>query len=223
MRFVRELRGRGDSGLAREYLEKLAQTAPPELKKELPLEFALTNMEAAALEPDSGKRMALYAQARADFRKFLQDNPKHPREAEARLDIARATTLEGKTQLSRALLEEDLPARIAEGLKARGTLTEAFNQLKQLPANPQTELAMGLNVFDQAETYLNTGSDKELLERGKRVEEARKILEKLAQGDPNDRITWQARAWVGRCVHELGEPKKARDLYTDITSATGPA
>ena len=223
MRFVRELRSRGYSDLAREYLQKLAQKAPPELKKELPLEIALTNLEAANEEPDSAKRLTLYAQARAECEKFLKDNPGHPRTAEARLEIARATTLQGKTQLSRALLDEDLPTRVAEGLKARATLVEAFNQLKQLPSTPETELAKGLNLFDQAQTFLNTGSDKELLERGKKVQEAQKVLEKVAGGEVSDPFTWQARAWVARCIQELGEPKKARDRYLEITDTTSPA
>jgi hypothetical protein len=223
LRFVRELRSRGYSDLAREYLDKLAKNAPPALQKELPLEKALTDMEAAADEPDSGKRMSLYVRARADFQKFLSDNPNHPRAAEARLDIAHATTLQGKAQLSRALLEEDLRSRIAEGLKARATLLEAYNLLKQLPSTPQTQLAMGLNLIDQAQTYLNTGSDQEMAERGKPVQAAQKILEKLAQGSANDKITWLARVWAARCVQELGEPKKARDKYLEITSATGPA
>jgi hypothetical protein len=223
MRFVRELRSRGYSDLAREYLQKLAQKAPPELKKELPLEIALTNLDAANDEPDSAKRLTLYAQARAECEKFLKDNPGHARTAEARLEIARATTLQGKTQLSRALLEEDLPTRVAEGLKARATLVEAFNQLKQLPSTPETELARGLNLFDQAQTFLNTGSDKELLERGKKVQEAQKVLEKVADGAVTDPFTWQARAWVARCIQELGEPKKARDRYLEITDNTSPS
>ena len=115
LRFVHELRARGYSDLAREYLERLSKTASPELKRELPLEMALTNMEAANDEPDSGKRLALYAQARDDLQKFLADNPNHPRAADARFEIARATTLQGKTQLSRALLDGDLHARVADG------------------------------------------------------------------------------------------------------------
>lgn len=223
MRFIRELRTHGYSDLAREYLEKLSKTAPPELKKELPLEIALTNMEAAGDEPDSNKRLALYAQARADFEKFLKDNPKHPRADEARFDIAHATTLQGKTQLSRALLEDDIKARVAEGLKARATLAEAFKQLKALPSTAQSELAMGLNLIDQAQTFLNTGSDTEMVARAKPVQEAQKLLEKLAQGSGDDKITWTARAWVGKCIHELGEPKKALEKYLEITSTPGQA
>jgi hypothetical protein len=223
MRFVRELRARGYNDLARDYLQKLAKTAPPELKRELPLEIARTNMDAAAEEPDSGKRLALYAQARADFQKFLADNPMSPRAPEARLAIAQATTLQGKTQLSKALLQEDVHARVADGLKARAVLVDAANQLKQLPSTPQTELALGLNLFDQAQTFLNTGKDQELIDRGKKVQEAQKVLDKLAQGDPKEAVTWQARAWAGRCFHELGEPKKARARYNEIMDATGPA
>src|SRR6185437_1735942 len=223
LQFIRDLRGRGYSDLARQYLDKLAKTAPPALKKELELEIALTNMEAANDEPDSGKRLTLYAQARTAFQAFLKNNPGHPRAAEAQLDIAHATTLQGKTQLSRALMDADKKSRIAEGIKARGTLVEAFNQLKKLQATPETELAMGLNLLDQAQTYLNEENLQESLKRSEPVEAARKILEKLAAGEPNQKITWQARAWVGRCIQELGKPKDARDKYLEITSSTGSA
>src|SRR5262249_57402887 len=120
----------------RQYLEKLVKTAPPALQKELALEIASTKMEEASNEPDSGKRIALYTKARADFQTFLQANPNHPRAAEARFAIARATTLQGKTELNRAQLEGDKQTRIAEGLKARATLPHAFNQLKQMPLTP---------------------------------------------------------------------------------------
>jgi hypothetical protein len=223
LEFIRDLRGRGYSDLARQYLDKLVKTAPPALKKELELEIALTNMEAANDEPDSGKRLTLYAQARTAFQTFLKNNPRHPRATEAQLDIARATTLQGKTQLSRALLNEDKKARIAEGVKARATLVEAFNLLKKLPSTPETELAMALNLIDQSETYLNEGNVQESLNRSKPVEAARKILEKLASGEPSQKITWQARAWVGRCIHLLGEPEKAREKLNEITSSTGSA
>ncbi|HEY7315197.1 MAG TPA: hypothetical protein VH643_38045 [Gemmataceae bacterium] len=222
MQFIRELRSHGYSDLAREYLKKLAQNAPPELKKELSLEKALTNLEAANEEPDSGKRITLYAEARAEFQQFLKDNPNHPRAGEARFDIARATGLQGKTQTNRALLEPDKKTRIADGLKARATLNDAFNQLKQLTPSPQTELAMALNLLDQADTYLNTDSDAELAARGKPVLAAQKILEKLAQGDPNDKISWKARAWVGQCLYRLDDPK-ATDKLIEVTGATGSA
>jgi hypothetical protein len=224
LQFVRELRNRGENDLAREYLERMVKSAPAALRKELSLEQALTEMEAANDEPDSVKRIARYGQAREKFQQFLQANAKHPRAAEARFDIARATTLQGKAQLSRALLEDDLALRVAEGAKARATLVEAFNQLKLLPSTPQTELAMALNLLDQSDTFLNTGSEKDTQESGKRIQQAREILDKLvAQGDPASKITWQARAWAGRCLEMLDDPHKALDKYRTIMEATGPA
>jgi hypothetical protein len=223
LQFVRELRSHGYTDLAREYLERLAKSAPPQLKKELPLERALTEMEAANDEPDSGKRIALYAQARTQFESYLKANSQHTRAGEARFEIARATTLQGKAQLSRAMLEEDLATRVAEGKKARATLVTAHNQLKQLPSSPQIDLAMALNLLDQSETYLNSGSDKDLTESIKPIQDARKTLEKLAEGDSTNKITWQARAWVGRCIEKLDEPRKAVEKYYSITEATGPA
>jgi hypothetical protein len=223
LQFVRELRSRGYNDLAREYLDKLAKNASTALKKELPLERALTEMEAATDEPDSIKRIALYAQAREQFQQFLRANPNHPRAADTQFDIARATTLQGKTQLSRAMLEDDPTVRTAEGAKARATLVAAFNQLKQLPQTPQTELAMALNLLDQSDTFLNAGSDTETRESGRRIQEARQILDKLAQGDQASKITWQARAWKGRCEEMLDDPKKAISLLDAVTAEAGPA
>jgi hypothetical protein len=130
--------------------------------------------------------------------------------------------LQGKTQTNRAQLEPDKQTRIAEGLKARTTLTDAFNQLKKLPSTPQTELAMALNLLDQADTYLNTESDAELAARSKPVQAAQQMLEKLAEGDPSTKITWTARTWVGRCLDRLDDPKKAVEKYIQVTGATGP-
>jgi hypothetical protein len=223
LQFVRELRSRGYNDLAREYLDKLTKNAPAALKKELPLERALTEMEAARDEPDSNKRIALYAQAREQFQQFLRANPNHPRAAETKLDIARATTLQGKTQLSRALLEDDLTVRTAEGAKARATLVAAFNQLKELPKTPETELAMALNLLDQSDTYLNTGSDTDTRESGRRIGEARQILDNLAKGEPTSKISWQARAWAGRCEEMLDNPNKAIKMLEAVIAETGPA
>jgi hypothetical protein len=221
--FVRELRSRGYNDLAREYLDKLAKNAPAALKKELPLERALTEMEAARDEPDGNKRIGLYAQAREQFEQFLRANPNHPRAAGTRLNIARATSLQGKTQLSRALLEDDPTVRTAEGAKARITLAAAFNQLKQLPQTPETELATALNLLDQSNTYLNTGNEADTRESSKRIQDARQILGKLAQGELTSKITWTARAWVGRCEEMLDDPNNAIKRLEAVTSETGSA
>src|SRR5256885_1727820 len=106
MRFVEALRRGGNKDLALEYLQRLARTGSPELKKELPLEIARTQLAMAADEPDSSKRLMLYDQVLADFRKFLAENPGHFRTAEVNAEIAQVTRLKGKTQLSRALIQD---------------------------------------------------------------------------------------------------------------------
>lgn len=223
LRFVQELRSRGYTDLARAYLERLTKNAPPAMRQEFALEGALTEMEAANEEPDSSKRIALYTQAREKFQQFLNANPRHPRAAEAKFDIARATTLQGKAQLSRARLEGDLATRVAEGAKARATLAEALKLLQQLPPTPETQLAIALNLIDQSETFLNKGSDRELAESTKLIQEASKSLEPLAAGDSTSKITWQARAWSGRCLDLLDTPAKAREKFQIIVESSSPA
>jgi tetratricopeptide (TPR) repeat protein len=246
MRFVNELRARHYHDLALQYLERLSKDPSPELKRELPLELAKTRLETAADEPDSGRRLAIYGQALAELQTFLKENPTHPRAGEVNLDIAQVAVLKGKTQLSRALLQDSLEARVAEGLKARASLEGAGQELRRAAADldarlaklpqPRTpaeravrkrlederlraELSVGLNLFDQAQTFLDEGKTDVLLERAKKVQEAQKVLEKVAAGDPVSPLVWQARAWLGRCQHELGDPRKARAKYLEILEA----
>src|SRR4051812_33852455 len=79
LRFAELLRSRGDNDLALEFLQKLSRGAPPELLKELTLEFAKTRLRVAGDEPETGKRLRLYKEARDDFQKFIEANPGHPR------------------------------------------------------------------------------------------------------------------------------------------------
>src|ERR1700689_3629005 len=71
LQFVQRLRVRGDHVLALEFLQRLAKNPSPELAKELPLEFAKTNLAAAAEEQETTKKMAIYQQARTAFQQFL--------------------------------------------------------------------------------------------------------------------------------------------------------
>ncbi len=251
LRFVRDLRARHYPDLALEYLERLRKNNPsPELLRELPLELAQTRLEAAAEEPDSRKRVALFDQARGDFEAFLRDNSEHPRAGEAKLAVARVVVLEGRTQLSRALSEDAPEARVAEGLKARERFVEAAGLLKKAaddtdaqiaalgePKNQaerarrkqldayrlQARLAVALNLFDQAETYLDQEKEKVLVQHGKKVEEAARLLEALAGEDATSSVSWQARAWLGRCLFENGDPNKARAKLAEVINAVTPA
>ena len=130
LRFVESLRARGDNDLAMAFLAKMAKNAPPALLKELPLEFAKTGLRVAAAEPETGKRLLLYKEARDNFQKFIDANPRHPRVAEANVDIARVLNLQGKTELSQALFSDDAKIKRDMASQARATLAVAGGKLK---------------------------------------------------------------------------------------------
>jgi hypothetical protein len=243
LRFVRELRDRGDADLALEYLQRLSKSAPKELIPQLLLEEARTRLRAAAEEPDSSKRLALYTQAEADFQKSLDANKGTPTGYAVAIDLADASVLRGRTMMSRALLQDSPEAREAEGNKAREVLVKAGARLKEAAAlldkqieavkgdgasetalrkqlqseRLRVELNIGLNLFDQAQTYSKTSAKNDvLLKRGELIELARKALEKLAAVDNNHPICWQAQAWAALCLDETGQPKEARKRFTEI-------
>ena len=239
LRFVDALRKRGDTALAMDYLQRLGKNPGPELAKELPFELAKTRLAIGAEEPDSSKRLAVYQQARGEFETFLKQNPDSPRAAEARLEIAHVAVLQGKSQLSKALAQDSLQARVSEALTARRMLADAGAQLdkayadleaqlqkipatdkgrrKQLEADLlQAELTRAINLFDQSQTYLNTASDKELVAQIDANDRAADALQKIVDKDSGT-ISWQATAWLARC-QLLGNPVKARESLTKLLS-----
>jgi hypothetical protein len=234
LRFVSELRKRGDAALAMDYLQRLAKNPSPELAKELPFEVARTRLAIGTEEPESGKRLALYQQARDDFEKFLKDNPNSPRAAEARMEIAHVAVLQGKTQLAKAVTDND----VKEAAVARTMLVDAGKQMAaaaadldaQLKKTPETdkaaraklqgellqaELKQALNLYDQSQTYLDTGMLDAARQRDDAVEAAAAALEKVADKD-NGSVGWQAAAWLGRCQQQLGKPNDARKTLAKI-------
>jgi hypothetical protein len=238
MHFVNELRKRGDVALALDYLQRLGKNPSPELAKELPFEIAKTRLAIGTEESESSKRLALYQQARNEFEAFLAKNPDSPRAGEARLEIAQVAVLQGKTQLSKALTQDSVAARASEALVARRLLEDAGKQLTaaaadieaQLKKVPDTDkarrrkletdllranLSRALNRFDQAQTFIDTGNNAVLRERGDKVDEAAAALEKIANSD-NGSIGWQATAWLGRCQQLLGRPNDARKSLTKL-------
>ncbi len=248
LRFVNELRARHCSDLAADFLREMSKSAPPALAKELALEIAKTELDGAADEPDSNKRLAIYGRVQGAFEKFLAENKNHPRSGEITLDLARVAVQRGRTQLSQALLQEDDPEkRAAEGAKARELLVKAGAQLaaaaveldKQIAAAPGTtpqekaakkrlenerlraDLEIGLNLFDVAQTYsMTAASDAVLKERGGWVQKANAALDKIAGKDNTNPICWVAQAWRGRCLHELGNPKQhTMERFTEILNA----
>lgn len=234
LRFVNELRKRGDAALAMDYLQRLGKNPSPELAKELPFEIAKTRLAVGTEEPESGKRLALYQQARKDFEDFLAKNADSPRAAEARMEIAHVAVLQGKTQLAKALTDNS----VSEAVIARTMLIDAGKQMAaaaadldaQLKKTPETdkaarkklegdllqaELNQALNLYDQARTYLDTGMMDAARQRDDAMEAAAEALGKIADKD-NGSIGWQAAAWLGRCQQQLGKPNDARKTLAKL-------
>jgi tetratricopeptide (TPR) repeat protein len=255
LRFAEALRNRGDVDLSLEYLKKLALGAPPELAKELPLEFAKTGLRIAAEEPETGKRLNLYKEARENFQKFIDANPGHPRVAEANLDIARVLNLQGKTELAQSLLSDDAKTKKEQAAQARATLEQAAVKLQDaakvlektmgdLPDPDtitdakkkkealalrnrfndelkQTELDRGLNLYDQAATWIAVANDEQA--SGLLVK-AKALLDPIAGGPPSHPVTWKAKAWLGRIVFETESGNAARKRFAQvIDNGTLPA
>ena len=242
MRFIQELRSQGKSDLALEYLNRIAKTASPELLKELPLELAKAKLDAAGEEPDSGKRLNLYGDARDELQKWLTANPASPRIGEVKLDIAQVAVMQGRTQLSRSMLNPDsYVVATPESLKARAMLEDAGAQIqgaakeidaqlakaadkdlkkKLETARLQADLNVGLNLFDQAQTFPLEANELKLRElRANQIDAAQKVFATVMAKDDANPACWVARAWYGRCYHENGDPNKARGEYTKILDA----
>jgi len=252
LEFLRELRGRYPE-LAEEYLNKLRQSnPPPEIAAVLPLELAKILLDKASAEESGSTRLELYNKARAGFEEFISKNANSPLVGDARLAVARVTVLQGKTQLSRALMQQEMALREKDALAARQKFLEANAQLtaaadlldKQVdklpePKTPaeraakraleeaqfQAHMDLGLNFLDQAETYVNETSNDVLLARSKVIGQAQPILDRVAKdADQNHpSIGWQARAWSGFCENLNGAPGTAMRKLDEVLARNEPA
>src|SRR5262249_36731668 len=145
LRFVQELRQRGDTDLALELLNRLEKNAKDnpssayaqQISRELPFEKALIRKAEAINEPDSNQRLKLYAQAREELVKFGTANPNPPRIGEIKIDIADIRVLEGKTEMGRALAQPDVDTQQAELDKSRKKFEEAGKELKAIVTDLQ--------------------------------------------------------------------------------------
>jgi TolA-binding protein len=245
-RFAQGLRDRQMSDLALQYLEALqARKLPADVAAVLPLEMAKSRLGLAVLETDAGRRAALQDQARTELRGFLEKNPRHPLAADANLELARVGVLQGRAQLSRARRAEGREARDAEMRKARGLFEQAAGQLEaaakqidtqlaqlaeaQTPegqaqkealahARLQAEFELGLNLYDQAQTYTD---ERDLLRRGLILKKAVATLDKASHREPKNPTCSLARAWLGRCQLENDNPQEAARVFAEVIAEPG--
>jgi hypothetical protein len=237
--FARGLRAKQYPDLALDYLLKIKKDGGGDKDPTLLLELASTRLELADQESEINRRLVLLGQARAELDEFLAKHANHPQAPAAELQQARLAALQGKTQLSKAL-RSDTQGGEMDAVQARMMLEEADKrfdqvrgkidaQLKKLGEDPksdeeiaakkaltearlQVDFDKGLNLFDQAQTYFDSGGTDDLERRAAKVREAIKTLERITATASNDSklpLAWQAGAWVGRCYNELGDPSKA--------------
>jgi hypothetical protein len=248
--FVHGLRERHYADLALEYLHKLQERKdlPADVAARLPLEIARTQLDRAGDTPDLGQRLVLYAEARKQFETFLAKNSTSPLANQARFDLASVAVRQGRTQLSRALRDEEPTSRAAEAAKARQLLDDAGKQLQgvvplleqQVKTYPdavtatqkaekreledslyQARIDVALNLYDQARTYVDDKQDS-LAARGKLIEQADQALRKAMPDDERQPLHWVAEAWLGRLADEAGRPVDARKQLAEVIAQTGP-
>jgi hypothetical protein len=238
LRFVEALRKRKDHKLALQLLERIAKNAPAELAQEMPLELAKTQFEAAGEEADSARRLELYKKARLQLEDFIAKHPAHKRVAEANIDVARVLNLQGKTELSRAKINDDRKSRLLGAKQARATLEDAGKRLKAAaiaqekrllalkegtPEYSQleeqlrgTKLDIALNLYSQYETFFSDAAD----DGTPRLTDADNALKELMDGEDKSPVKWTARAWKGRFQEVLGRnADDARNVYKDMARA----
>lgn len=240
---VRGLRNNDANDLALEYLTVLGtRPLPPDLKLVLPLEAALTRLEVAKDESDGTKRDALLNQAKAEFEQFEKANPSHPRAIEAAIARARATSFQGRSQLSRALKlpkEGDKDKTAAE--KVQSVFEEASRQFKSAAAKltdlladanlsparkvqltrelNQAQLEAGINLFEQSRALVRPAGGKELTSRNDSLKAAKAAFKVVGDRDANNPFSWIAKAWAIECDYAMQQvaeaDKQATALRTD--------
>ncbi len=250
--FVRGLRARHYNDLALEYLERVLPTASAEAKPALLLERARTHLDLAAAEPDVGRRLVKYNEARGELEAFVKQFGAHALAGGASLELAHVAVMQGKTQLGVALKQENPQTRIAEAGRARVLFEQAGAQLqaaaKGLDAQydakykdkepdtaaakaekraleqerVQAELDVAMNYIDQAYTYVEENKDEVLLKRAEVIKKAQPALEKLAKGDPKSPSTYQAQAWLARTLNEIGRPADAYKMLNTLIAEKAP-
>ncbi|MSR30220.1 MAG: hypothetical protein EXR99_01825 [Gemmataceae bacterium] len=242
LQFVDGLRIRGDIDLALEYLKILEKTGSPAFKKDIPLELAKTQLVKAALEKDLRRRQALYQNVLGDLNRFLSANPGSPRAPEASFEIASLSLQMAKTKMSEAQAQRKVDDKVARALEARKLIGDARVQMQKALAAMKTkqgqlvattpiekaelkflsdkitrgEMDLALTFYDEAKTFIDTGKDKDRIDRGLKILEASKQMEKLSDLGETNPQTWRARAWIALFHMENGEPKKARPVLGEI-------
>lgn len=228
--FLRNLRKKGYSALAKDFAEILLKTATPEQAPILNLELARTAV-ALAKEQPLGQRTENLDKARASFEPFIKANPNSPAGAQARLEMARLYAIQGSMALNKALVSEIEEERDKGADKARalydaadGEFDAAIKVLTTLKLDNdvvQAEFDRANNLLEKASTFINTERAGDNRKRATTVDEARKIFAPIAK-DISTANGLLANAYLVKCYQDGQDPSKVNEHYGIVLNATGP-
>jgi hypothetical protein len=227
LEFARRLRAQGMPGLALEYLEKLRKKPPPALADRLPVEMAEARLDMARAAVHDRERDALCIQSRRELGQFLRQGLTPTLAIEVEFELARVDAILAEGRVNRARRQESSAWRRALEARTRPLFQAAANRLTKVcrraeavdeagetsaGAHPLSTLRrhaqfeLGLVLFWEMKTY---DDSEDLLKRGEVAKKAIGALEEVA-GSKKDSLSWEARAWLGRCHAEIDAPAKAR-------------
>ncbi len=249
LEFARALRVNGMADLAVDYLDRLSKNPPAKLRAVLPLELAKARLDLAILEGNDRKRNKQFEAARSAYSAFLAANADSPLASEARLDLARLTTLQGKQLLAQARRTEDKAARRDLVARARPLFGEAAVKLAEAAraidaqvaqlgdpatdegralkeslsrARKQAALETAINILNQA-MAMPDNSSAAIKDRARVINRALDELVKVHAADKDGTFGWLASVWAGRCNEELDNKTQAVTLYEAAAKQDAPA
>jgi len=243
--FLDALRERGYYDVAEEYLDQLEArkaTLPPEVRDVIPLEKALTLIEAAANSPGAQLEQGSLETALDLLQQFVKNHPDHPRAASANTQLGQAYVQLGRGDVISSKLGSNLNRKgelqqsaRKQFLKAREVFGSAVEQYKaafeKYPTfidkgeNPQefearrfAELMYLQSQYNLAQVIFyesetfDSGSEENL----KLLHEAQKAFDEIYVNNSQMAVGLYARMWYGKCYEVEGKLREALGIYNEL-------
>ena len=243
--FLQGLLDRGLDDMAIAYLEQMQTSplCPPEFKQVIDYKAGVTLVAGARTIRSTSERAKQLDAARARFEKFLAANPNHDLSSSATTQLANVLVERGRMLVDESQRASKTPDErkqlLADARKLYGEAKAVFVKaeqhyselLKQMPAGlidrkkvkeiearararadlVQSRLFLGTVVYETAMTYPADGKQrKDLLAEA--AAKYKELYEKYG--------TWlgglYGRMWEGRCYKELGDHKKALQIFDEL-------
>ncbi len=225
VKFANELRKKGYSDLALEYLMKLQKQAPASKKASLLRQIALVRLDLAR-DKSADERIQLITAAKGELDNFIKRNPK---DAKARLELAKLTAYLGKAQYDKAsLYHKDPPTRAKKAGIAIKTFHNAQKQLgvaikvlkgKDKESRLDAQYTLGQALMNEAKAHSFTN---DIRSRAKVVDAAIKVFTNIIKenANPPTERAYLSAAWLIRANQYKDAPTAALSAYKNIAGRT---